>query len=192
LTDEKKVGAGAALRNSLRALLTVALLAVLGLILWPAETSRIPKGSDPSRQLARFVEAAGQAVDKGYAIPSSVFLESQVNAFLTAGLPADSAREIGVEFSGSGILLISLDPLGPLALQSRLLLEPDAASGFYLPARFWVGRLPLPPRWSGQWLRGLKRRFSIPLDPELFRSLRVDRVDNERARVVDIRRPAAP
>jgi hypothetical protein len=192
LADEKKVGAGAALRNALRALLLVSVLAAVGLVFWPAEPSRIPKGRDPSRQLARFAEAATQAVEKGYAIPSAVFLESQVNAFLTAGLPADSSREIGVAFSGSGILLVSREPLGPLALQSRLLLEPDADSGYFLPAHFWLGHLPLPPRWSGWWLQGLQQRFAIPLDPAIFRALRVDRVDNERARAVDIRRPASP
>jgi hypothetical protein len=177
IENPRKVAKRHAFRSFLSSLVFLALVAVIGLSLWPYSTVDIPGGEDPSRQVERYLEEVRRRMEAGADVPTALISQRNLNAFLGQNADPENSKLIGALLSESRILFLANEPLGPFQLSTRLVLKPvEGTTTPFVPENLWVGHLPLPTAWATPWTQQLADRFDLDLENALWDRLRIDGV----------------
>lgn len=184
--NPRRVAKRHAFRSFVNSVIFLALVAVLGLVFWPYSAMDVPRASDSTQQVARYLEEVDRRRDAGLPVPRALISQRNLNAFLGQNSDPDAHKLLGVLLSEDRILLVANEPVGPFHLSTRLVLRPaEGTGGPFLPADLWVGHLPLPTSLVTPWTQQLADRFGLELDPELWEMFRISGVGRNGV-VVDV------
>jgi hypothetical protein len=177
-SSKKNTGAGLAIRNALKSLVFICIVAVVGLAFWPYSAQNIPAVTDNSNQVERYLAIAVDALEKGTSIQVARISQRNLNAFLGRNGDPENNKLLRAIINTPRILVIANEPVGPIHLSTRIVLDEVEDGTGYEVADLWVGHMPMPSFWAKPWTISLARRFELDLDNRLWDHLRVSRTDS--------------
>ena len=172
--NPKAAAARKAIRTFVITWISLTILIVVGLVLWPYAAIDIPVQVDPSNQVERYLKELNRRRDQKLPIPRTAFSQKNLNAYFAKFNDPEKETSSGVLLTEGRVLFITNEPFGPFEVSTRLILEPkkDTKTPFFV-SKLRVGHLPIPVAFAPSWSQSLAERFGYDLDDTLWDELTI-------------------